>query len=67
MILSISLVLSGLQSVKSETSRGTLSMVSRCGRMFSMPLGSWARFDRSKSNGSESEVTEAWRLSEVRH
>lgn len=42
MILSISHVASAEQSVNNDTSNGTLSTFSRCGRMFSMPLGSFA-------------------------
>lgn len=51
-ILIISFVVSGLQSVKSETSKGTLSTFSRCGRILSMPLGSLARLDMSKAIGA---------------
>lgn len=42
MILNISHVASAEQSVNNDTSSGTLSTFSRCGRMFSMPLGSFA-------------------------
>lgn len=42
MMPSISRVASAEQSVNNETNKGTLSTFSKCGRMFSMPRGSFA-------------------------
>ena len=42
MIANIDFVVGGVQSVKRETSKGTLSTFSKCGLIFSIPLGSLA-------------------------
>lgn len=41
-MLNISHVASAEQSVNNDTSNGTLSTFSRCGRMFSIPRGNFA-------------------------
>lgn len=64
MICNISRMTLGVQSVNSDTSNGTLSICSMCGRILSMPRGSFARLDMSKCTGADCSVLSVRQLSD---